>query len=96
MEESSLSIFIGIQKEGEGQQTEIVVHYNWKPTTADVRYHSKMCNHLKGIFGPESLSHDQRGGAHVAVLHIFLNFSIDAPTVHLFKLIDLFIGLLIQ
>jgi hypothetical protein len=58
----------------------------------------KMCNRLKGIFGPRSdlpraTSHDPAAGggarARVAVLHPFLNFSIDAPMVHLFKLIDL-------
>jgi hypothetical protein len=31
----------------------------------------------------------------LVVLHPFLNFSIDAPMVHLFKLIDLFLELLI-
>jgi hypothetical protein len=31
--------------------------------------------------------------ARVAVLCLFLNFSIDAPKVHLFKLIDLFLEL---
>jgi hypothetical protein len=31
----------------------------------------------------------RRARARVAVLHPFLNFSIDAPMVHLFKLIDL-------
>jgi hypothetical protein len=79
----------------------------------------KMCNRLKGIFGPRSdlpratshepraTSHEPRATSHghghghgpagggggararVAVLHPFLNFSIDAPMVHLFKLIDL-------
>jgi hypothetical protein len=60
----------------------------------------KMRNRLKGIFGPRSdlpraTSHEPRPGpaggarARVAVLHPFLNFSIDAPMVHLFKLIDL-------
>jgi hypothetical protein len=34
------------------------------------------------------------GHARVAVLHPFLNFSIDAPMLNLFKLIDLFIELL--
>jgi hypothetical protein len=38
-------------------------------------------------------SHGPSGGggarARVAILHPFLNFSIDAPMVHLFKLIDL-------
>ena len=33
--------------------------------------------------------------ARVAVLHPFLNFSIDAPMVHLFKLIELFLELLV-
>jgi hypothetical protein len=71
---------------------------------------SKMCNRLKGIFGPRfdlprATSHEPRATSHdhghgpagggggararVAVLHPFLNFSIDAPMVHLFKLIDL-------
>jgi hypothetical protein len=55
----------------------------------------KMRNRLKGIFGPRSdlpraTSHGHGGArARVAVLHPFLNFSIDAPMVHLFKLIDL-------
>jgi hypothetical protein len=55
----------------------------------------KMCNHLKGIFEPMSNlpratttpGRRRRGGACGSPTS-FLNLSIDAPTVHLFKLID--------
>jgi hypothetical protein len=56
----------------------------------------QMRNRLKGIFGPRSdlprataRPAAAAARARVAVLHLFLNFSIDAPMVHLFKLIDL-------
>jgi hypothetical protein len=57
-----------------------------------------MRNRLKGIFGPRSTNHghDPGGGgacARVVVLYHFLNFSIDALMVYLFKLIDLSIEL---
>jgi hypothetical protein len=55
---------------------------------------SKMCNRLKGIFGPRpdlpraTARPAAAARERVAVLHPFLNFSIEAPVVHLFKLID--------
>jgi hypothetical protein len=57
----------------------------------------KMRNRLKGIFGPRSdlprttghgSARPAAARACVASPSSFLNFSIDAPTVHLFKLID--------
>jgi hypothetical protein len=57
----------------------------------------KMHNCLKGIFGPRSnipralalFGVRRRARPRVAILYLFLNLSIDAPMVHLFKLIKL-------
>jgi hypothetical protein len=38
----------------------------------DVRYHSKMCNHLKGIFGPRSV--EPRSAEAVRVWQYFILF----------------------
>jgi hypothetical protein len=73
-------------------ELETDVHYQLEDRKQTVNTLGKMRNRLKGIFEPgHGHDHDPTAaaGACVAVLHPFLNFSIDAPMIHLFKLIDL-------
>jgi hypothetical protein len=73
------------------------VRYHLEDRKQTVITLGKMRNRLKGIFGPMSdlpraMSHDPAGqpaAAHARVWQsfiLFLNFSIDAPMAHLFKL----------
>jgi hypothetical protein len=66
------------------------VRYQLEDRKQTVNTPGKMCNRLKGIFGPgHGHGPTAAADARVAVIHPFLNFSIDAPMIHLFNLIDL-------
>jgi hypothetical protein len=80
-----------------GNRRVIDVRYQLEDRKRTIITPGKIRNRLKGIFGPRSVYHEPQpgrrrrlyDGARVAVIHPFFNFSIDAPMIYIFKLIDL-------